>query len=321
MSKPKSKNKKIVASILAAVVLIISAIFTFGSKNQWKTLIAYTDDETASAVSVQSSEAAKQDLSVHYIDVDQGDSTLICFGEYHILIDCAKKAYADNVYSYLDSLEIDKLDMVIATHPDSDHIGGFADLLYKIKPDLYVLPQMSADIKKTQTELTLLNTLKTLKVKTEYAVNEKVYTFGDMKLTTFITEKPQTDKNEYSVVTKVEYKNASYLFMGDAGKTVEKEFIEHKYPLKSDILKAGHHGSSKSSSSKFIKYVKPRYCVFSCGLDNDYGHPHSEVLQIMKKQKIDYFRTDLQGTIIIGTDGNRYYTATEKNNTWIFYRL
>ena len=315
MSKQKRKNKKIPAIIIVAIVLIISAIFTFGSKNRWKTFIAQTDEETASAVSVQSSEAAKQALSVHYIDVDQGDSTLICFGEYHILIDCAKKAYADNVYSYLDSLGVEKLDLVIATHPDSDHIGGFADLIYKIKPDLYVLPQMSADIKKTQTELTLLNTLKTMKVKTEYAVNEKVYTFGDMKLTTYITERPQTDKNEYSVVAKAEYKNASYLFMGDAGKTVEKEFMQNKYPLKSDILKAGHHGSSKSSSSKFIKYVKPQYCVFSCGFDNDYGHPHNEVLQIMKKQKINYFRTDFQGTIVIGTDGEKYYTATEKNNT------
>ena len=148
MSKQKRKNKKVLVSVIAAVVLIVSAFLTFGSKNQWKTIIAYTDDETASALSVQSSEAAKQDLSVHFIDVDQGDSTLICFGEYHILIDCAKKAYADHVYSYLDSLEIDKLDMVIATHPDSDHIGGFTDLLYKIKPDLYILPQMSADIKK-----------------------------------------------------------------------------------------------------------------------------------------------------------------------------
>lgn len=312
MSKKHGSKKGILGIVITIAVLVISAIFTFGQKNLWKSAINQTDTKTAAVSSLQSSEAAAQPLSVHYIDVDQGDSTLICCGEYHILIDCAKKAYEENVFSYLDMMEVDSLDLVIATHPDADHIGGFADLVGKIKPALYVLPQISPNIKKTQTELTLLNTLKTMKVKTEYAVNEKVYTFGDMRITTYITQSEQSDKNEYSVVAKLEYKNASYLFMGDAGKTVENEFMKAQYPLQADVLKAGHHGSSKSSSAKFVRFVAPRYCVFSCGLDNDYGHPHSEVLQIMKKQKVSCYRTDERGSIIIGTDGARYYFATER---------
>ena len=312
MSKSSKKSGKNIGIVIAVAVLALCAVFGLGKKPLWKTIINQTDADTAASVGIAQSEAAAQPLSVHYINVDQGDSTLIRFENFNILIDCAKKAYEDNVFDYLEQNDVEHLDMVIATHPDSDHIGGFADLLYRMKPDLYVLPQISPNIKKTQTELTLLNTLKTLKVHTEYAVNEKVYTFGELKLTTYITEKEQSDKNEYSVVAKLEYKNASYLLMGDAGKTVEKEFMAQKYPLSADVFKAGHHGSSKSSSSKFVKFVSPRYCVFSCGADNEYGHPHSEVLQIMKKQKVTCFRTDKSGTVVIGTDGSRYFIATEK---------
>ena len=188
-------------------------------------------------------------------------------------------------------------------------------LLYKIKPKLYLLPQLPDDIKRTQTELTIINTLKTLKIKTKYAVNEEEYQFGDMLLKTYITSQKHDDKNDYSIVTKVTFKNASYLFMGDAGKSVEYELMNKNYDLSADVLKAGHHGSSKSSSAKFVKSVNPSFCVFSCGEGNDYGHPHSEVLQIMKKLKINTFRTDFQGNIVIGTDGNKYYTATSKNST------
>lgn len=313
MTKTSNKKKNSIITVIAVIVLIISALFTYGPKNIWKSLISDTDINSASVSAVQESEAASQPLSVHYIDVDQGDSTLIRYGEYNILIDCAKKAYEDNVYSYLDKLGITKLDLVIATHPDSDHIGGFAYVLSNIRCDLYVLPQVSADIKKTQTELTLLNTLKTLKIKTEYAVNAKEYIFGDIKITTYLSQKEHDDKNEYSIISRLTYKNASYIFMGDAGKAVEKELINRGLQLKSDVLKAGHHGSSKSSSEDFIKYIQPTLCVFSCGKDNDYGHPHSEVLTIMKKYDIKYFRTDYDGTVVIGTDGNKYFTAVQNN--------
>ena len=310
----KKNNNKSAISIIVLVVLIISAIFTFGPKKIWRSLINSTDINSPSVSSVKLSEAASQRLSVHYIDVGQGDSTLIRFDEYNILIDCAKRSHSDDVLSYLDNLGVDSLDLVIATHPDSDHIGGFEDLLYQIKPKLYLLPQLPDDIKRTQTELTIINTLKTLKIKTEYAVNEKEYRFGDMILRTFITSSKHDDKNDYSIITRIEYKDSSFLFMGDAGKSVENELMNQGVDLSSDVLKAGHHGSSKSSSAKFVKFVSPSFCVFSCGENNDYGHPHLEVLQIMKKADVYVFRTDLEGTVVIGTDGKEYYTATEKNN-------
>lgn len=309
MSKKQTSSK--LKYIIIAVVLVIIAIINIIGKNSWKKLIKSTDAGSPQYSTVQSSEAATKDLSVHYIDVDQGDCTLIKFKDYNILIDAGKRDYGDTVVSYLNGLDIDNLDLIIATHPDADHIGGMQYVLEHIHCNKYIMPQLPSGIEKTKTEANLISILKVNKVNTEYAVNQKEYDFGEMKLTTFITEQKRDNKNDYSAVAKVTYKNSSYLFMGDAGKTIENEFMDAGLDLKADVLKAGHHGSSKSTSDKFIKYVKPSMVVFSCGVDNEYGHPHNEVLTIMNKYDIKYFRTDYQGTVVIGTDGEKYFTATQ----------
>lgn len=310
MKNNSKSTKKIIYITIAIAVVIVALVNIFG-KNSWKKLMNFTDAGATEFSDVQASEAASKDLSVHYIDVDQGDSTLISYKNYHILIDAGKSDEGQTVVSYLNGLDIDNLDMIIATHPDADHIGGMKYVLEHIHCDKYLMPQLPSSIEKTKTETSLISILKVNKVNTEYAVNQKEYDFGDMKLTTFITELERDNKNDYSVVAKVTYKNSSYLFMGDAGKTIENEFMDAGLDLKADVLKAGHHGSSKSTSDKFIKYVEPSIVVFSCGVDNEYGHPHNEVLTIMNKYDIKYFRTDSQGTVVIGTDGEKYFTATQ----------
>ena len=309
--KSGSKSQSNAKYILIGVIVLIFALMSFLGKSTWKKLINSTDAGSPQFSDVQSSEAALNDLSVHYIDVDQGDSTLIRYKDYNILIDAGKKDYGDAVVSYLNGLGIENLDLIIATHPDADHIGGMQYVLEHIHCNKYVLPQLPLSIKKTKTESSLISILRTMKVATEYAVNQKEYDFGEMRLTTFITEKQRDNKNDYSVVAKLTYKNSSFLFMGDAGKSTENEFMDASLPLKADVLKAGHHGSSKSTSEDFIKYVQPSIVVFSCGLDNEYGHPHNEVLTIMNKYDIKYFRTDYEGTVVIGTDGEKYFTATQ----------
>lgn len=307
----KNKILKIVTPITLAVLIVISVILTFVTKN-WRTVINSTDSNLPSLSAVLDSDAQKSKLFVDFIDVGQGDCTLIKYGKYNILIDCAKSQSENRVLDFLNAVNVTKLDLAIETHPDSDHIGGFSYVLSNVKCDLFLMPMLPKRFERTDTELTLISTLKTQKIKTEYAVDNKEYRFGDLKLVTYISLNEHEDKNDYSIVSKLTFKNASYLFMGDAGEEVEDELIKRGVDLSADILKAGHHGSNKSTSEAFIMAVKPSVAVFSCGLNNEYGHPSKDVLKTANNYNIKIFRTDTEGTIAIGTDGEKYYSATEK---------
>ncbi len=320
MKRITKKSLKYIITILLALMIAAASFLLSHFKtddtynNIWDELIAKTDINYSAAKSLINSEAGTKDLSVSYIDVDQGDATLIRHKKYSILIDCGKAEYEESVYNFLNACGIKRLDMIIATHPDSDHIGGFYDLLNGgIKCDLFVMPQIPDQVEKTATEIKLINILKTMNIKTEYAVCGKQYNFGEMKFITYVTNGSFDDTNSYSIVTKIQYKDSSFLFMGDASKTIENEFISEGYSLRADILKVGHHGSAKSTSKKFLAYVKPLGAVISCGKDNSYGHPHREVIDNLNDSNIQYYRTDEQGTVIIGTDGSKYFSAVEKS--------
>jgi len=306
------------------VMVLLAAILIFGfwnktkeQKNTTQTTVVTQVEESESSVNntttetqqpdASESEKIKREVEVHYIDVGQGDSTLIQYKNTTILIDCGTYDHGDDVYRYLDKLGIEKITLVIATHPDADHIGGFNYLFDHIRCDKVILPQIPDTIKRTKTELTFINKVKTYRIPTEYAISQKEYKFDKMTLTTFVTAGTYSqDKNDYSVVAKIKYKNASYLFMGDAGKSIENEFMGNGYDLKADILKVGHHGSFKSTSNIFLRYVQPKYAVISCGKNNDYGHPHNEVLFNLQNNNVEILRTDVSGDIVIATDGEKY---------------
>jgi Predicted hydrolase (metallo-beta-lactamase superfamily) len=111
--------------------------------------------------------------------------------------------------------------------------------------------------------------------------------------------------NNYSAVIKITYGNSKFLFMGDAEKLSEKEMLNKNYDLSCDVLKLGHHGSSSSSSKAFLDKASPKIAIVSCGKNNDYGHPHKETLSEMKKRNIQVYRTDVDGTITLISDGNK----------------
>ena len=325
VSKKIHNKKKIINIVFKILILLVgitaSVLFAISARNYVADTKSFTTTKvamsTTSATSAVNDKVIKNNktvpastnLSVHYIDVGQGDSTLIRYKNYSILIDAGKKEYGDTVVSYLEQQGTEKLDLIIATHPDADHIGGMQTVLERVPCDLYVMPQLPSNFNRTKTEASLISALRTMNVKSEYAVNKKEYNFKDLKVTTYMTEEDRANKNDYSVVTKVTYKNSSYLFMGDAGKDVENEFMNKNYNIKADILKVGHHGSFKSTSEDFLLAVKPIVAVISCGKDNEYGHPHNEVLSNLHKNNIKDYRTDIKGNIVISTDGSEYFTT------------
>lgn len=187
-------------------------------------------------------------------------------------------------------------------------------VLKNIQTDTLICPKVTYN---TKTWKDVETEAKSQNTKIEYANAGESYTLGDATFTIISPKKNHiySDCNNYSVVIKADYGENSFLFTGDAEKLVEDEILESNYNIKADVLKVGHHGSSTSSSEKFLNKVSPKYAVISCGVNNEYGHPHKETLEKLKKRNIKTYRTDLEGTVVAQSDGKEIRFSTEKNNS------
>ena len=121
-----------------------------------------------------------------------------------------------------------------------------------------------------------------------------------------------SETNNTSLVLRIDYGVTSFLLTGDMENTAETDLVNSGANLKADVLQVGHHGSSTSTSYLFLNAVLPEMGVISCGAGNKYGHPHEETLSILRDAKVDVYRTDLQGTITIGSDGQNFTVGTER---------
>ena len=224
-------------------------------------------------------------LTVSFIDIGQGDSILLQCKDESMLIDAGENDKGDTVVNYLESHNATKLKYAVGTHPHSDHIGGMDTVLKNIQTDTLICPKVTYN---TKTWKDVETEAKSQNTKIEYANAGESYTLGDATFTIISPKKNHiySDCNNYSVVIKADYGENSFLFTGDAEKLVEDEILESNYNIKADVLKVGHHGSSTSSSEKFLNKVSPKYAVISCGVNNEYGHPHKETLEKLKKRNI-----------------------------------
>ncbi|WP_424353537.1 lamin tail domain-containing protein [Methanosarcina mazei] len=254
-----------------------------------------------------------QNLTIHFLDVGQGDSILIEYDDKYMLIDTGENDQGEVVMNYLQGQGISTLDYVVATHPHSDHIGGMDDVLNNFQVEHFV------DSGYPHTSKTYENMLTT--------IDQKDVPFEVVKAGQTIDFDPAVDievlnpastysdeLNENSVVLKVIYGETSFLLMGDAGLESEERIMEAGYDVDSDILKVGHHASRSGSGLTFISSVSPEVSVIEVGSGNSYGHPHSEILDRLQKASTVY-RTDLDGTITVTTDGSTYSIMTDKTGT------
>lgn len=242
---------------------------------------------------------------VYFLDVGQGDSTLIVGSHmsYAVLIDtggrieleqedwekCNKKYDgASNIVTFLKSLGLTELDLLIGTHGDVDHLGEAINLVNNFIVDKVVFNQGSY----TDLEERFIQVLKDKKI--PYYQNLLEINLGINKFY-FINDKKYSDENNNSIVIYTELEGFKFLLMGDAGREVEEYLLEKYNFYDVDVLKVGHHGSKTSSSLDFINYVNPTYSIISVGRNNRYGHPNVEVLNNLEHSQI--YRTDLNGSI------------------------
>ncbi|MBR6949078.1 MAG: MBL fold metallo-hydrolase, partial [Bacilli bacterium] len=221
---------------------------------------------------------------VYFLDVNQGDSCLVISANRKdvIMIDTGgmdNYSVSDNVISFLYSLGIDKIDLLILSHGDKDHAGEITNLLKNI--DIEHLKLNKGEL--SEYELIARNN-----------ISLSPYETKNMYLT-YLNYKEYDNENDNSVLTYIKINGVNILSMGDASYTVENDLI-NKYKINVDILKVSHHGSKTSSDSYFINSINPKYSVISVGKNNKYGHPNKEVLENLKNTEI--YRTDLDGSIM-----------------------
>lgn len=239
------------------------------------------------------------------LDVGQGDSFLLRTREKSVLIDTGEAEYAGQVIEALDRYGVEELDLAIATHIHSDHMGGMAEVLEAVPARAFVMTELPEEL--TPTTRVYENLLAALEQSPETevipAVPGDTYSLGEgVTLTILGPVAEYDDLNLTSVVCRVDAGDRSFLFTGDMEKKAENDLISAGADLSADVLKVGHHGASTSSTAGFLEEVGPVCSVISVGEGNSYGHPTAPTLERLTEYGPVY-RTDLLGEIRVSTDG------------------
>lgn len=249
-------------------------------------------------------------LMVTFLDVGQGNATLVTCDGYAMLIDGGSSKYSSYMYSMLKQRGINRLEYIIATHPDEDHIGGIAGALnYATAGVLFCTV--------TQHDTEPFNDFsKYLARQNNKIIVPDVgdrFSLGRAEVEILAPERGETYSDNTSIVAKLTFGDTSFLFTGDA-EAEDEDFLMHSgCDLSSTVLAVGHHGSASSTAMAFLNKVKPKYAVISVGAENTYGHPTEEVLKRLADAKAEVYRTDLNGNITIWSDGKVVDIIPEKN--------
>ncbi len=244
-------------------------------------------------------------FEIHFLDVGQGDATFIETPEgVQVLIDGGKDASVLRALATEMRFFDRTIDVIIATHPDTDHIGGLVDVLARYDVQTIILTENEHT---TPTTEAFAQAVATEGAKIMYARAGQVFMLGaSTTLEVLFPDRDPTgfESNASSVVSKIQYGNIGFIVTGDAPKSIEEYLVrEYGVELESEVMKVGHHGSDTSTAESFIEAVDPEYAVISAGKDNRYGHPHPDVMERLGKYQLDILETSAEGTITFESDG------------------
>jgi len=299
----RTKNKK----RLIIIALIFAALFFYSHYRENKSNVLPYEDG-----SLKIDEA----LAVHYIDIGQGDAAYIRLptGE-SMLIDAGPNDSETQLLAYLNRYDVDELDYAVFTHPHEDHIGGADVIMKNITVKNVIIPDVEA---MTSTYDRMLDYIIDSNANLIFAEPDQMFMLGEAEIRIWAPISPsEEDLNDASVVLKLSYRDVSFVFTGDAEIASENEILDRYLvtELKADVLKIGHHGSSTSTSERFLRALSPSVAVISCAKNNDYGHPHRETVALLNNYNIQTFRTDQLGSVRIYSDGRVLLVQSDKENS------
>lgn len=284
------KRKKYVKYILIILLILICIILS----------LIYQDKDVANVekkLLYKNIGINNNELNVLYLNVGQADATLITMGTDVMLIDAGDKSDGKYIVEFLKAQGIEKIDYLIETHSDDDHSGGIKTIVKNLDVNNVYMPQSA--IQKSE-------------IKDDIGINvfsnlEQIYTLGNATWKVLSVDNSEevneNGDNDTSIVIQLTYENTKFLFMGDATDKVEKQLLNENKLQKIDVLKVGHHGSSSSSSEKFINALLPTYSVISVNNLEYSKHPSDSTIQRLERMHSQIYRTDKDGTIWITSDG------------------
>lgn len=251
-------------------------------------------------------------LEVHYLNIGQGDSTLIITPDRKtILIDGGESGSVIFELSEVLPAWVKKIDIMMITHTDLDHLGGMLEVINRYEVGVVYF---NAPEEKGFTVAYFIDQLSELEIPLVEIFADDDQIIGCCVEIDFLwpvrPEELNLDPNDTSLSFMLKYKGFTTYMAGDLSyKYEEKILAGKKYDV--DVMKASHHGSKTSSSQSMLKRLNPETAIISCGVDNKFGHPHQEVLDALDEEGVSIIRTDLAGRITLETDGIDYYITTE----------
>lgn len=306
VNAPKKGLWQRLAALAAAAALVLSLAGCSGLPSVPGGSADVVPNPSASAAAAVDTVDAP--LEVHFIDVGQALSVLVeCDGQF-MLYDGGNVDDGSLIVSYLQSQGVEQLEYVFCSHAHEDHVGGLAAALAYF-PAYHVYSPVTDASTKCFQDFVKYTQQQGLQV--EVPAVGTMWPLGGATVTMLGPVAQYSDTNDTSIVLRIDYGSTSFLLTGDMEKTAETDLVNSGANLRADVLQVGHHSSSTSTSYLFLNAVLPEMGIISCGVNNKYGHPHEETLSILRDAGVDVYRTDLQGTITIGSDGQNYTVGTE----------
>ena len=309
MSRRKKGKQKLIGSIIGIIVLILAGIFGLNNEsiNEFLGIENNTNNNVTEEITTTSM-PVDGNLNIYFIDVGQADSILITNNNSSMLIDAGNNEDGEDVVNFIKDKGITKLDYVVGTHPHEDHIGGLDDVINSdIEISNIYMPQIETT---TKTFEDVINAIQNKGLSITSPKEGDTFNVGNASLEVMTDSILDEDNLNISSITLfMQYGNNKFLFMGDA----EAENEETRDWPKVDLLKVGHHGSNTSSSDKFLNETRPTYSIIMAGEGNSYGLPTEETLNKLQNIGSTIYRTDLNGTITVTSDGENIEITISKN--------
>ncbi|MCI1964858.1 MAG: MBL fold metallo-hydrolase [Oscillospiraceae bacterium] len=302
-----SRRKRIILSVLLLGILAASAV-PFSASSLWNHAL------TLFGLGDFSSCADSWPVSVHVLDVGKADSILVECEGHRMLVDGGTAGNGKIVVRYLERRGTTHLEYVVNTHPDEDHVGGLKYVIQRFPISHYLATEVSADlIPDTPAYHDTMKALQKKEISKEISRCGHQFSLGNLKVRVLGPVVPGNSANNCSLVLQLQYRGIRILLMGDAEKEEEQSLINTGTDLSADILKAGHHGSSTSTTAELLNAVRPDYAVISVGYDRN-QLPKTDVLKRLYRAGIQTYRTDVSGTVLFLTDGKTISVKTEKQS-------